>query len=1064
MPGAPLATAYIALVPTTQGLQRGIQRDLNRVGGQAGTSAGAEFGSNFASNASGGIGRVKSLLAGVAKGAGLVTAASVAAGGALTALGIKGAASLETTTTSFAALLGSTKAATAQIKVLQQYAAKTPFSQEDVLGYAQQYYALAGSIGLSQKQLIPFLDAVGNLGAVTGASTENIRNAVTAIGQIGSSGKVTLDNLNQISEAFPGFNGAAAIASATGQTTADVMKQISAGTLDAKTGVNALLVGMQNFKGAAGAMTKQSETLNGLFSTFTDTIKIKLTQAFQGLIPVAKQTLTQITPVIASTLTTLAPTIATVVKGLQPLIVPLIQGLGTALGAVFKQLGPIFTTLAPLIKPLVDSFVTLVNAVGPIVQLFAQLAAQLGPPLLAIFNELVSALGPVVAALSQALAPVLPVIAQVLTQVGVALQPVVKALAGAFTTALRAIGPLLPTLARAFGQIAVALAQMLTPFIPVVTALVDAFAPVLPIIATALKDVAIALQPVVKAFAGALVQVITDLKPQLPAIATAFADMAVAIAKLLVSLTPLIKPLTSLVSLLLKIGGNVLVAIAEAITKIANALADLAGIISNTVDNLGGFVSNVNGASGKVIGSVNGMSDAFDRADAAAKLSATLNASQVVDATNALIGGFIPGFNAMQNAAHLVATIDVSQVVAGLTSIAGLIIPGAGILGALAGLGQRLASTPISSSGPVVGTAGVPGFTVPSGGGTPTTPTTGTASKPPKPPAFDKSTLTDFIKSLKQPAAQVKQAYDAIVASALASKRLSPAAAKAFRSVEHDFLLIVKQRDAVNAKLAKARDVLAKRKARLNEEKSTVKSAVTGTFSIASAGTGFDGQQPVTFNRILAQLKQAVARASRFTAILKKLAREGLAKGLLQQLAEAGPGALPQAEALLAATPKQIKTLNQQYRKLDSVGSTLGGFIAKDLYGAGVTAAQGLVNGLKSQQSVLNTAIRQIGQSMIDTMKTVLKIKSPSRVMFDVGTNTGKGFALGIGSQHQAVKSQAARLANAATPMSQLAAWADQEGMAVTVVSVIDGKEVARSQAKVGLSSSPTARAGGFTS
>jgi tape measure domain-containing protein len=220
MPGAPLATAYIALVPTTQGLQRGIQRDLNHAGSQAGTAAGAEFGNNFSNSASGGISRVKNLLGSVAKGAGLVTAASVAAGGALTALGIKSAASLETTTTSFTALLGSTKAATDQIKILQQYAAKTPFSQQDVLGFAQQFYTLAGSVGLSNKQLIPFLDAVGNLGAVTGASTENIRNAVMAIGQIGSSGKVTLDNLNQISEAFPGFNGAAAIANATGQTTA----------------------------------------------------------------------------------------------------------------------------------------------------------------------------------------------------------------------------------------------------------------------------------------------------------------------------------------------------------------------------------------------------------------------------------------------------------------------------------------------------------------------------------------------------------------------------------------------------------------------------------------------------------------------------------------------------------------------------------------------------------------------------------------------------------------------------------------------------------------------------
>jgi hypothetical protein len=61
-----------------------------------------------------------------------------------------------------------------------------------------------------------------------------------------------------------------------------------------------------------------------------------------------------------------------------------------------------------------------------------------------------------------------------------------------------------------------------------------------------------------------------------------------------------------------------------------------------------------------------------------------------------------------------------------------------------------------------------------------------------KPPAFDKSTLTAFIKSLNQPAAQVKQAFDAVVASAVASKKLPPAAARAYRQVEKDFLAIVR--------------------------------------------------------------------------------------------------------------------------------------------------------------------------------------------------------------------------------------------------------------------------------
>jgi tape measure domain-containing protein len=158
----------------------------------------------------------------------------------------------------FTSLLGSSKAATDQIQALQKFAASTPFSQEDVFGYAQQYFALADSVGLAKDQVQPFLSAIGDVASVTGASTEAIRNSVMAIGQIGSSGKVTLENLNQISEAFPGFNAAAAIGAATGQKTADVLDQISKGTLDAKTGVQALILGMQKFPGAAGAMEKQA--------------------------------------------------------------------------------------------------------------------------------------------------------------------------------------------------------------------------------------------------------------------------------------------------------------------------------------------------------------------------------------------------------------------------------------------------------------------------------------------------------------------------------------------------------------------------------------------------------------------------------------------------------------------------------------------------------------------------------------------------------------------------------------------------------------------------------------
>jgi hypothetical protein len=128
---SPLATAYVAIVPTAKGITGDLTRQLTpgaaQAGDQAGHKAGSAFASAFASAAKAGA-------AGVAVGiAGLATA------------GIKGAAALESTQTAFASLLGSSQAASQQIATLQKFAADTPFGQQDVLGYAQQFYTLANA-------------------------------------------------------------------------------------------------------------------------------------------------------------------------------------------------------------------------------------------------------------------------------------------------------------------------------------------------------------------------------------------------------------------------------------------------------------------------------------------------------------------------------------------------------------------------------------------------------------------------------------------------------------------------------------------------------------------------------------------------------------------------------------------------------------------------------------------------------------------------------------------------------------------------------------------------------
>lgn len=550
--------ATLQVIPSVRGIDRNITGQLNNQAGAAGAQAGKAYGDNFDKQSRSGINRAGSLLGSLAKGASIVGATALAAAGGLGGFGIKTAAQLEQTQVAFTSLLGSSKAAQDQIKSLQAFAAKTPFEQQDVFNYAQQYFALAGSVGLAKDQVQPFLTAIGDVAAVTGASTENIHNAVLAIGQIGSAGKVTQDNLRQISEAFPGFNANAAIASATGKSTAEVMKEIQAGTLDAKTGVQALIQGMQKFPGAAGAMQKQSETLNGLFSTFTDTIKITLTQAFGPLIPVVKSTLAQLTPVIGSTLQQVAPAIAQFAKNFAPLLGPLIKGIGQILTSVVDTLGPVFKALAPTIKPIAKIVAELFAAFQPLLVLFAKLAAKILPKLMPFFDALADLIGTVGEDLADALEPVLPVIVQSIGD-----------LAGMFKQLLPVIGP-------------------------VINALVTAFAPVLPIIAVAIVNVVKALQPLITALAGAFVQVLQALAPQMPQLATALGQLAVAMAQILIALVPLIPPLTQLAVKLAEIGGPTLVVLTEALTKLAQLLA-------------GSITVTINGTKD----AVNGLKDAF---------------------------------------------------------------------------------------------------------------------------------------------------------------------------------------------------------------------------------------------------------------------------------------------------------------------------------------------------------------------------------------------------------------------------------------------------------------------
>jgi hypothetical protein len=102
------------------------------------------------------------------------------------------------------------------------------------------------------------------------------------------------------------------------------------------------------------------------------------------------------------------------------------------------------------------------------------------------------------------------------------------------------------------------------------------------------------------------------------------------------------------------------------------------------------------------------------------------------------------------------------------------------------------------------------------------------------------------------------------------------------------------------------------------------------------------------------------------------------------------------ASQLLAGGKTAVDGLNALDSQLDSVSQSLGTTAAANLYQAGVDAAQGLVNGLASQQAEIARQMSVLATVIVKAIKKALKIKSPSKVFEDIGDQTMEGLAVGL--------------------------------------------------------------------
>jgi chorismate mutase len=204
----------------------------------------------------------------------------------------------------------------------------------------------------------------------------------------------------------------------------------------------------------------------------------------------------------------------------------------------------------------------------------------------------------------------------------------------------------------------------------------------------------------------------------------------------------------------------------------------------------------------------------------------------------------------------------------------------------------------------------------------------------------------------------------------------------------------------VNKQTKKLLDAAAKRD-KLASTIATAKKYASDVTSAAreTAGLSNLGMQPeeVTAGGIKAGLASKLSQIKQFTKYIGILAKKGLGKGLLRQILNMGPEAgYAYASALVGADKGTFKSINSLQGQLDKSTTTLGRTGADLLYDSGKKAGKGFLTGLAAQQKDIENLMLKIAKGMQKAIKKALGIKSPSRVMAQLGAYSTQGLARGL--------------------------------------------------------------------
>ena len=166
-------------------------------------------------------------------------------------------------------------------------------------------------------------------------------------------------------------------------------------------------------------------------------------------------------------------------------------------------------------------------------------------------------------------------------------------------------------------------------------------------------------------------------------------------------------------------------------------------------------------------------------------------------------------------------------------------------------------------------------------------------------------------------------------------------------------------------------------------------------------------------------LAEKIAATKKYAETLQKLRALGLDDATYKMLLEEGTAGQEFADQLLSGGQRSVDEINNLDSELLSASTTLAKDAAKNLYQAGVDAAQGLVDGLKARQAQLEVVMENLAAMMVRSIKRQLGIRSPSKIFAELGKFMTQGLVQGLTASSTAVSDAAGHLGSAAVSAMQ---------------------------------------------